>query len=190
MDSLVIVLLVVLLLNTINDGCDGLTFLKPRKQNSTTINPSTSSTTATSSSSSSIPSDVSTLLKNNVINNNAVGGTKKSVCKILYTDSNNLVTSTSNTINDDTILVNIIYPDTNEINDYNKIPDTLTKANEAFGGLNPNRTYKLTEVQFYQYELRNEAVYWATIEGHSWQLPKTHPRNNKTICLLTSQQAG
>ena len=163
---------------------NGMTFLKPRKQNNTLSSSSSLST------SSSIPIDITLSLQNNIINNNGIGGTKRSRCLISYTDSNHLLTTTSNNITDNTILVNILKPNINEINDYNIIPNTLTKANEALGGINPNRTYPLTKEKYHYYELRNEPVYWATSEGNSWQLPSTHPRNNKTICLRTSQEAG
>ena len=74
--------------------------------------------------------------------------------------------------------ISIVYsiPSPIEFRSYNSLPATITEASPGLGIGNV--------------KCRPTAAAWASSTGNTWQLPASHPRNNKTMCVEVSLAAG
>ncbi len=80
------------------------------------------------------------------------------------------------TLSDSVFHVHIVPPNQSELDAYNRLPLTLTRANTKLGlGIVKGKAMAST---------------WASNTANSWQLAPNHPRNNKSNCVRVSQQAG
>ena len=75
-----------------------------------------------------------------------------------------------------TFKVTLLRPTTKELEDYKSVIQTWTSANTKLGLGIVRGVAKASQ--------------WANNTVNSWQLPESHPRNNKTNCVRLATQAG